>query len=114
MKVDVSEATAQLRQIACVAPEPAEGTEPPLTHLTVRLGACKYTLRVASSPAGIRDRADRLEKTARAAARLGTYRTPCKTSTRAPKRAKFSKVVAQQFLDDGEQENHQNYCELYA
>jgi hypothetical protein len=53
MKVDVSEATAQLRQIACVAPEPAEGTEPPLTHLTVRLGACKYTLRVASSPAGI-------------------------------------------------------------
>ena len=115
MTIDVSAAATLLRQIAgACAPVPALKAGEKLKRITVdtSVGPCRLRLRVEPAPELLLARADRLEKQARGVGRLGTPKTRPHPK-RAPKQAKRSARIAQQFLDDGEPENYRNYCELY-
>jgi hypothetical protein len=113
MTIDVSAAATLLRQIAGAHPVPPAVGPWPLLHVDTSVGLCRLRLRAVSHPELLLARADRLEKQARGVGRLGTPKTRPHPK-RAPKQAKYSARIAQQFLDDGEPENYRNYCELYA
>ena len=101
----------ELEQAAvnCLTPE----VGPPVLFKYVQdVKGSKFSVRCLNTPANIRDRIARLQKDERSARR--NMNNACRMP-RLPsmKQAKYSKVVAQSFLDSGEQENYQNYMELF-
>ena len=101
----------ELEQAAVNCSTPEVGAPRQLHYLYVGHKS-KFHVRCLDQPANIRDRIARLQKDERSARR--NMNNACRMP-RLPsmKQAKYSKVVAQSFLDSGEQENYQNYMELF-
>jgi|AntRauTorckE5430_2_1112549.scaffolds.fasta_scaffold00152_24 hypothetical protein len=123
MAVDVSLVCAELEAIACIFaafenPDTAVKLlgdkacfeQGDLVYRT-SLFKCKLKLVMHPSEQGILDRVERLKKTARKQSRAFGGN---KARKRSLNRVRYSKAVAQSFLDDGEIENHKTYVESYT
>ena len=90
------------------------GTDPrtPLVFTALIDGKCRMTVRCAADADALEARAVELERAARRSyLTRGDIRPQRPPSLRRPK---YSAAVAQRFLDEGERDNYDAYCALYA
>lgn len=114
---DVSEMVEELELWASGVNAPEVGPWQRV-EFVFRLGAATLRVKSLLHPDFLRARAVRLQKQARAADNLGTptgkeLRRAIRWKPNLRRPARYSKQVAQRFLDDGERENAAAYLELF-
>ena len=108
--MNLKEILATLENLACtVEPASPQASACPVVPFVVYWETTKLTLQLRMHPDAIRERAKGLAKTARIVARY-----PRPAAAPSMRQSKFSKQRAEQFLTDGEPENHAAYCALYG
>ena len=115
--IDVTPLTAALRGAAlCLG---ATHPDTPLEFTALIDGKCRMTVRCAADADALEARAVELERAARRDLRTNLRRGldhvvgPLRWD-RPGKSAGYSAAVAQRFLDEGERDNYDAYCALYA
>ena len=92
----------------------SEGSPHPQQRVefNTKCGVALVKLQIFMHPLLLRQRSEKLIKTCR---QVNRWARPSITKYRPPslKVAKFSKAVAQRFLDDNETENYKNYVAIY-
>ncbi len=119
MQKEIQEIVRQLNLVADTFENATPREQETPLSLLFMIGNTKLTIKCNSHPKCIRERAERLIKQGRRTANMttGSFKECYKAlnwtnSLSRPKQ--FSKRVAQDFLDNGEQDNWQVYMDLFS